>query len=765
MARKENNEFIDFGALWRQYRRNWYWFVVSIVLCGALAFGYTKVRHLKYAVVANLLINPDQTDITDPSSSIAAMFGSNGQVDDEIFIVSSHSLYCKVAEELGINVSHTVRKNLLRSDYMFDKYPVGVRTTAGIYDTLSSTIKFRVNLNEKGLANIRAKVDRNVIAEAKDVKLPYTLALPYGEFTFSTTDNYHPGHKLNTDINVSGYHATAEMLSENVSADIASKLSNVIQLRMETPYVDYGKAVLNKIIELYNERGIQESANMNEMTARFLDQRLDMVARDLSSAEKQIQNYKESNGIVDVSHETLYQSTRRAQLDEELVRAQTAMNIIGMIHDFVSDPAHRHKMIPALGLSEELAQGFSESLSQPIKTYNELITKRIELTRSAKPGNRQLQILDEQIATQQANLISSINQARAEATRSMADLEKEMDKSQVYLSGVPRQEREFVELTRQNTVKQELYLFLLQKREEVSMMIAKSIPKGQIIDQAYTMGEPIGTKKRMIWLMGLVLGAMIVPVVLYVRQLIRNRFETRSDVERTVDTPVIGEICTDKTDGSFVMTTDGPSAEMFRLLRSNLMFLLGNPADKTILVTSAVEGEGKTFVAINLAASIAQMGKRVVLVGMDIRNPRLALDLNLKTAPGLTQYLASASTSLDPIISHDVKVPGLDVIVAGPVPPNPAELLLSGKVDDMIEMLRDRYDYIVIDSAPVTVVSDTFALNRVADTTLFVCRAHHTKFNELREVDTLNKENRLKRINIVVNGTEPLHRYGYGHSN
>lgn len=766
MTSRDNSEFIDVRSLLRQYRKNWYWFVISIIVCGALAYGFTKIRQQPYAVIANLLIAPDETDITNPAESLSSLFGSKGQVDDEIFIVSSHSLYCKVAKELGINVNHTVRKNLFQKRFMFEKYPVAVRTNPEIYDTLSVTLDFRVKINDKGKAYLRAKMDRDVLAEAKNVTLPYTVATPYGEFTFFLTEYYVPGKELTTDISVSGYHSTAEMLNEIVTADIASKLSNVIQLRMETPYVTYGKAVLNKIIELYNERGIQESASQNELTVKFLDARLEVIAHDLSMAERELQTYKEQNGIVDVEHETKYQSTRRAQIDEELVRAQTAMNIITMIRDFISDPAHRYKMIPALGLSEELAQGFSESLSEPLKTYNALVNKRIELIRSAKPGNRQLQILEEQIDAQQANLISSINQAQAEATRSMIDLQSEMERTQGYLATVPNQEREYISLARQNEVKQALYLYMLQKREEISMLIAKNIPKGQIIDQAYTLKEPIGMKKVIIWLVGLVLGAMIVPVVLYLRQLIRNRFESRREVERSIEVPVLGEICTDNSGKELIMASgsDTPAAEMFRLLRSNILFVMNNPNDRIVMVTSGTSGEGKSFVAINLAAAIAQMGKRVLLAGMDIRRPQLARYLGVQPSPGLTQYLVTAGMGYDRIIQPVPQINGMDVIVAGPVAPNPSELLLSSRVDELFTQLRNLYDYIVIDSAPVGMISDTFALNRIADATIFVCRANFTRLNDLAQVDTINEKERLKKLTVVVNGTEPVKSYGYGSS-
>lgn len=766
MTSRDNSEFIDVRSLLRQYRKNWCWFVISIIVCGALAYGFTKIRQQPYAVIANLLIAPDETDITNPAESLSSLFGSKGQVDDEIFIVSSHSLYCKVAKELGINVNHTVRKNLFQKRFMFEKYPVAVRTNPEIYDTLSVTLDFRVKINDKGKAYLRAKMDRDVLAEAKNVTLPYTVATPYGEFTFFLTEYYVPGKELTTDISVSGYHSTAEMLNEIVTADIASKLSNVIQLRMETPYVTYGKAVLNKIIELYNERGIQESASQNELTVKFLDARLEVIAHDLSMAERELQTYKEQNGIVDVEHETKYQSTRRAQIDEELVRAQTAMNIITMIRDFISDPAHRYKMIPALGLSEELAQGFSESLSEPLKTYNALVNKRIELIRSAKPGNRQLQILEEQIDAQQANLISSINQAQAEATRSMIDLQSEMERTQGYLATVPNQEREYISLARQNEVKQALYLYMLQKREEISMLIAKNIPKGQIIDQAYTLKEPIGMKKVIIWLVGLVLGAMIVPVVLYLRQLIRNRFESRREVERSIEVPVLGEICTDNSGKELIMASgsDTPAAEMFRLLRSNILFVMNNPNDRIVMVTSGTSGEGKSFVAINLAAAIAQMGKRVLLAGMDIRRPQLARYLGVQPSPGLTQYLVTAGMGYDRIIQPVPQISGMDVIVAGPVAPNPSELLLSSRVDELFTQLRNLYDYIVIDSAPVGMISDTFALNRIADATIFVCRANFTRLNDLAQVDTINEKERLKKLTVVVNGTEPVKSYGYGSS-
>ncbi|MDE7145342.1 MAG: polysaccharide biosynthesis tyrosine autokinase, partial [Duncaniella sp.] len=332
--------------------------------------------------------------------------------------------------------------------------------------------------------------------------------------------------------------------------------------------------------------------------------------------------------------------------------------------------------------------------------------------------------------------------------------------------GIPTQERKYVDKKRQQEVKQQLYLFLLQKQEETAMLLANSSPKGMVIDKAYTLSEPLGVSEKLVMALFLLIGLIIPPIGIYIYGLLRNKFDTREEVEKYISAPILGEMCLDKSGNSLVVADKdtSSSSELFRLLRSNLLFVLNNKEDKVVLLTSTQSGEGKTFIAINLAASLGLLqGKKVLIIGMDIRNPQVGNYLGISSNVGLTNYLSSSDMTIDSIIIDVPSFENLDLIVAGPIPPNPAELLASPKLDVMFEELRGRYDYIIVDTAPVGMVSDTFTLNRIADATIYVTRVNYSTVSDLKFIESVYEEHRLKKLSVVINGTKSKKGYGYGY--
>ncbi|MDE6120735.1 MAG: hypothetical protein K2F63_02990, partial [Muribaculaceae bacterium] len=671
MARRNTSDFIDIQALLRQYFSKWYLFVISVLACCFLAFMYIKIHQPKYAVRANVLISQDDNNNMEAGAmgalgAIGNIFGSDGYVEDEIFIISSHSLYSEVVKELGTNITYRVRTGFLRNELCYPGEPVRVTPAEGMLDTLATSIYFVVKMKENGKTSIKGKIRRSTVSEVKNVELPYVLDTPLGQFTFATTDDYLPGLELKETISVSGYDSAAEDLDMDIQTEIASKRSNVISLGINTTNPEYGKAVLNQIIEEYNKRGINEKNTQTEQTAAFLDGRLEIIARDLDASELAIQSYKQKRGIIDVEVEAKYQTEKRARLDEELVAAATEQEIIAMTGDFLRAPENAFSLVP---MTTD-----NEGLTQSIHDYNEKILERQAIAASAKPDNTTLRRLSEQINMMRLNIISSVDRALQTAKVRVRDLRKEMNSAEAHLGNIPQQEREFINMKRQQEVQAELYLFLLQRREEASLMLANSVAKGKIVDEAFTLSEPLGMSNKAIILIAFVFGLIIPPVLLYFRKLFHNRFETRQDVERLTDVPILGEMCVDRSGNSLVVSdkSTSSSAELFRLMRSNLLFILNDPRDKVVLLTSSTSGEGKSFISINLAASLALMKKKVLLVGMDIRNPRLSDYLEITPRFGLTQYLTSSEIRLDQIISPMPAEAGFDVICAGPIPPNPA---------------------------------------------------------------------------------------------
>lgn len=756
MSKQRKSDFIDVRGILREYLSKWYWFVISIAVCGCIGYLVAKVKKPVYSVNANVLISQDDKGGMAGLGAIGDLFGSKAKVDDEIFVISSHTVYRNVVRDLGIYKVHNVRRGFLNTIFAYPDFPVDIIAAPGVSDTLRTGINFKIKINDKGLATVEAKAKKEVIANVENAPLPVSLNTPYGHFVVDTTASFVPGKALKTNISFIGYDAAAELLSKDVSASIGSKRSNAIRLVMNTVNTDYGKDVLNEIIAKYNERGIAEKNLQGEKTAKFIDERLALISGDLSEAESDIQAYKEQKGIVDVGAEAVYQTEKRSKIEKELIKAETEAEIIKLTGEFIADPANANSLIP---MTTE-----NKGLQEAVKAYNELILERMSLAANAKSGNRALKMLDDQISAMSANIAMSVAKAYDNMMVTVRDLRAEMNSAMGRLGSVPSQEREFLNMKRQQEVKQQLYLFLLQRREETAMMLANATPKGIVVDEAYALNKPVSMGKMMILLIALIIGFCIPPVVLYLRKLMRTKFETKSEVEDLIDVPVLGEICLDRSGRSLVAVKGDHSSttELFNLIRSHLPFVLGGDGNKVVMLTSTRSGEGKSFVSINLAADMALLDKRVLLIGMDIRKPRLSEYLNISPRFGLTQYL-TADIDIDSMIVKDPEAPNLDVIVAGPVPPNPAELLNSKRLDELMEELRKRYDYIFIDSAPVGMVSDTFTLDRLSDATIYVVRANYTSRADLRFVDEIHGQKRLKKLSLVINGTATSRGYGYGY--
>ena len=758
MKRQNESEIIDIVGLLKTYMSKWYYFVISVIICCGLAFGYTKLKKPVYQVNANVLISQEEDGGGMASlGGVADLFGSSGYVEDEVFVISSHSVFKEVAKDLGLYKNRFVKRNLLMKDFKYNKFPIEIYAKDGIADTLRSLIKFDINVNKEGLVDVEVEAEKKTIAEIEDGKFPLKINTIYGEFTLMQTKDYPPGEKLRSIITFMGYDVAAENLSEDVSVGIASKKSNVIALNIQTSDIEFGKDLLNEIVIKYNDRGVEEKSLKGRRTSKFITERIELIEADLASSEAVIEEYKRNNGIVDVSSEASYQLSKKGALEDKLLRAETDFEIIKITREFISNPENAYSMIAT-------SPG-SASVQAAISAYNQMILRRMDLERNAKGNNVALQALTQQIDASRENINESLKKAFETAQYTLGELRAEMSQVGGRLDKIPKQEREYLSLRRQQEIKQQLYLFLLKRLEETELMIANSVPKGIVVDEAYSLNEPVSMSKKMLLMLAVMVGLVLPIVFIYIRKLLRSKFETKDELEKLTNVPVLGEICIDKSGNSLVVKDKGSSivSELFRLVRTNMQFVMSGKEDKVVLLTSTVSGEGKSFVSINLAASLSILGKKVLLVGMDIRNPKLAEYLSLNVCKGLTEYLSSENVTLDDIIIHEPILQNLDIITAGPVPPNPAELLMLDRVDELFVQMRTKYDYIIVDSAPVGMVSDTFSLARISDATVYVCRANYTSMREVNFINNLYLENRLKKMSLVVNGTNAKKGYGYGY--
>ena len=759
---QQEEQIIDFGAFVRKYKRYWWLFVLSLIACISLAFLYLKAAQRIYNVKSVVLVAQDDTGAGAGATLLKSMklMGQGSKVDDEMVVFSSQELCTQVVKQLKLNRSYIEDKGWFKPkrDH-YNSSPVEILAPEEFFDTLSSPLKFKIDVNKQGLASIKAEKSKKAIVDVKDAQLPITLKTAYGVFAFQPSEDFKPGKNHKITATLYGNQLRGEVLNHRVKIKLVTKKSNGIDLSISESNTARGKYSLNKLMELYNERGQREKDEEAINTAKFIDERLALIYKGLTSSEADIEQYKRNHNIVDPELQIRTSVTKQQMADQAIIKLETKKQLLGMVKDFVNSPANKNSYIPF--------EVDSSAASGSIRAYNNLIAKRQELEQSAKGDNLALKQIDQQIETMHANVVQGINSSISGLNVQLNKMRSEYNLSSGDLNKVPSEEREARELYRQQGIQNALYTFLLQKREENALVLAATTPKGKIVDHAYAEHTPI-SPKRMVALALAMLAGLILPLLLiYLKDLFTTKFSNQEELEEISQVPFIGHIHHNRHNTQLVVKDGKTSSivELFRYVRNNLQFLLNKEDDKVILVTSSVSGEGKSFISTNIASSFALLGKRVALVGMDIRSPKLATMLDLQEMPGVTSYLSRNDVTIDQIAQPCKEVKGLDVFVGGAIPPNPSELLLGDRVKDFFNDLRANYDVIIVDSAPVAMVSDSFALDKYTNATVYVTRANFTQRKHIKFMNRISANKQLKNMCVVLNDTKPSsdNTYGYGY--
>lgn len=765
----ENNtveDKIDLSYIFAKLKRNWWMYAISVVLCLFMACLYLYVKHPKFYIKAQVLVTQDTGSGSMGSTlmqslSLGGVGGSS--VEDEVLVMGSHSIKAQTIKELKLNRNYQSPDGLLKKRYYYNDSPIEINAPEALFDTLSVGMTFSVKANED-LNDISIKVKRGMfetLADVKADKFPVVVNTSYGIFSVDTTSYYASGDEVDVKASVAGNLLQAESYADVIGVSKTERKANGITISIDDINTERGKDFLNKMIELYNRRGQQEKDEMAINTGKFIEERLEYLYADLSNSESKIEDFKRTRNITDLSTDAAMLISKSRALETKLINAETEFEILSMNKDFLSNPENKYSLIPNV-TGEEV---FAESLV----SYNEMILEYIKLQKNAKANNAVLRTLQEQIDVMRDNIMIALEKGYEAALVRLNDLRTQTTQAQARLSNVPSQEREYLELLREQTIRNNLYSFLLQKREENQLVLAATTPKGKIVDSAFAYSRPISPNKLLVLIMALFFGLLFPSLWIYVKPMLSDKFESQEDLQRITNLPVLGEIChSNNLSGSPIVVSERskrPIAELFRLLRSNLQFMFPISSlgvGRVLTVTSSCSGEGKTFISMNVAQSLALMGKKVVLVGLDIRLPMLAQNLKLSLSPGVTNYLSGNVENMSDMIQH---FEDCDVVVAGPIPPNPSELLLSNRLEQMIDELKRRYDYVVIDSAPIGLVSDTFSLTKFTEVTLYVSRVNYTKRSFLKYLNLVVNRGQLKNVAIVINDTNPKlsHGYGYGY--
>ncbi len=761
----QNEEEFNVQEFLFRYLIHWPWFAASVLFCVICAFAYLKVATPVYNVSATVLIKDESKGGGATMASelekmgIGGMITSASNVDNEVEVLKSKSLALEVVEQLNLYVTYNNEDGWLPKE-MYRTSPVLVSLTPQEANQLVKPMKVKMNLLDPGKIDVEIEVGEKKYQKHLD-KLPAVFPTDEGTVAFlanSDTLVAKWGEVQKITATIGKPMVAAKGYSAALSIAPISKTTSVVNISLQNSSTQRGKDFINKLIEVYNINTNNDKNEVAQKTAEFIDERISIISKELGSTEQDLETFKRTAKITDLSSEAKIALEGNAEYEKRRVENQTQISLVKDLQRYLQ--GSEYEVLPSnVGLKDAV-------LAAAIAKYNEMLMERNRLLRTSTENNPTIINLTSSIQAMRANVVASMDATLKGLQITKADLQREAKRFSQRISDAPTQERQFVSIARQQEIKAGLYLMLLQKREENAITLAATANNAKIIDAAIPDEAPVAPKKMMILMLALVMGAGIPVGIIYLISLTQVTIEGRADVEKLTTLPVIGDIpVADGLKGSSIAVFENQNnlmSETFRGIRTNLQFLL-EEGQKVIMVTSTVSGEGKSFVSANTAISLSLLGKKVVIVGLDIRKPGLNKVFNLSTKEqGITQFLIDPKRNIMDLVQQSDINPNLFILPGGAVPPNPTELLARNGLESAIEQLKQHFDYIVLDTAPVGMVTDTQLISRVADLTVYVCRADYTRKSEFALVNELATTNKLPRISIAINGLDlKKKKYGY----
>lgn len=771
---EEKEEQTDIKAILFKYIIRWPWFIASIIICITCAWLYLKQSTPVYNITASVIIKDKEKGGTTENEFSGleelGLLNSSKNIDNEIEILRSKSLIKDVVNELGLYIKYSTSKGFKNIE-LYKTSPILIHYSSKDAEVLDAPMQLSINYQKSGQIYVNLITDKGNDSE-KNIsknyaKLPAVLSSEKGTITFISNPQVPITEDGDLEITILPSLSAAKGYHSVLLIEPTSKTTSVATISIKNTNKKRGEDFINKLVEMYNRDANNDKNEISQNTARFIDERISVINQELGSTEQELENFKRKSGLTDLSSDAQRAIAEKSGYEKLCVENGTQLNLIKYLSDYLNKPENANTTLPVnVGLDDE-------ALTSLISQYNALILERNRLRRASSDSNPVVRRLDSNIDDMHASLLTTINSVYKGLLITKADLDRQAGKYAGQISNAPAQERRFVSIQRQQEIKAGLYLMLLQKREENNIALAATANNAKIIDDALADDVPISPNKKIIYLAALVLGFGIPVAIIYILSLLSYRIEGHSDVERLTRVPVIGDVpLNDSSEKHAIAVRENDNdimAETFRSLRTNLLFMLGDPDKKVILVTSTMSGEGKTFIASNLAVSLALLGKKVIIVGLDIRKPGLNKVFRIHhKEKGITGFLsAPQSTDLRSMILPSEVSNNLHVLPGGAIPPNPTELLARKSLDDAIELLKKDYDYIVLDTAPIGMVTDTQLIARVADISVYVCRADYTHKNDYQLINELYANKRLPGLCTVINGLDMKKKkygyyYGYG---
>ena len=770
---EQDEEKINYQELLFRYIIHWPWFLASILICLIGAWGYLYFQTPVYQVSASIMIKDDKKGGNSGSADLenlglGGVITSAQSIDNEIEVLRSKTILKEVVNSLELYITYYDEDEFPKRE-MYKTSPVVVNLTAQEADKLPSAALIDMQLSSDGGLDVNLKVGLNEYNKRFD-KLPAVFPTNVGTFGFTLRDSLLNGQvEGRKDVRhisavVSQPFGMAKGYQWALTIAPTSKATSVTTVSLVNTNIQRGQDFINKLMEMYNRNTNNDKNEVAEKTREFINERIKIIDEELGNTEEKLETFKRNAGLTDISSDAQLAVSGNAEYEKKRVENGTQINLVRDLAKYINNPLNEYEVLPSnIGLTDN-------GLTTQLERYNELVIERKRLLRTSTENNPMIINLDMSIRAMKANVKAAIDGTLQGLLIVKADLDREASRFSRRISDAPGQERQYVSIARQQEIKAGLYLMLLQKREENAIMLAATANNAKIIDEPVAEGGPVSPKPKMIYMIALGLGVGLPVGIIFLTSLTKFKIEGRGDVEKLTRLPIVGDVpLTGEKNGSIAVfeNQNNLMSETFRNVRTNLQFMLGN-GQKVILVTSTVSGEGKSFISANLAISLSLLGKKVVIVGLDIRKPGLNKVFNIsRKEQGITQYLSNPEKNLMDFVQASDVSKSLYILPGGTVPPNPTELLARDGLDKAIETLKKNFDYVILDTAPVGMVTDTLLIGRVADLSVYVCRADYTRKAEFTLINELAENNKLPNLCTVINGLDLQKRkygyyYGYG---